>query len=99
MNHVDPHLPWGVVEVRRELCETCPTPCDKQRALEHYGKAASSCPLKYPRWRHYGAFGLGDLVAAVAQPIAGAIDAVAGTQIQSCGGCAKRREMLNRVQL
>jgi hypothetical protein len=42
-------------------------------------------------------FGLGDAVAAVAQPIAGAIDAVLGTNIKECGGCAKRREALNRA--
>jgi hypothetical protein len=41
--------------------------------------------------------GLGDLVHAVAQPIAKAIDAVAGTSIASCGGCAKRRDALNRL--
>jgi len=39
--------------------------------------------------------GLGDLVHAVAQPIAKAIDNIAGTNIQGCGGCAKRRAMLN----
>ena len=39
--------------------------------------------------------GLGDVVAAVAQPIARAIDAVAGTDIQHCRGCAARREKLN----
>lgn len=39
--------------------------------------------------------GLGDMVHAVAQPIAKAIDRVAGTNIQGCGACAKRRAMLN----
>ncbi len=43
--------------------------------------------------------GLGDAVAAIAQPIAKAIDAVAHTNIQNCGGCKKRREMLNRIHL
>jgi hypothetical protein len=43
--------------------------------------------------------GLGDLVAAVAQPIARAIDAAAGTNISNCGGCKKRRELLNRIHL
>ena len=42
-------------------------------------------------------FGLGDAVAMVAQPIAKAIDAVAGTNIQECGGCKARREALNRL--
>lgn len=41
-------------------------------------------------------FGLGDLVAKVAQPIAKVIDAVAGTNVQGCGGCKKRQEALNR---
>jgi hypothetical protein len=39
--------------------------------------------------------GLGDAVAAVAQPIAKAIDAVAGTNVAGCGGCAKRQAALN----
>lgn len=41
--------------------------------------------------------GLGDLVAKVAQPIAGAIDAVIGTNIKGCGGCAQRHAALNRI--
>jgi len=39
--------------------------------------------------------GLGDMVHAVAQPIAKIIDSVAGTKIQRCGACAKRRAKLN----
>lgn len=39
--------------------------------------------------------GLGDVVAAVAQPIAKVIDAVAGTNVAGCGGCAKRQAALN----
>lgn len=42
-------------------------------------------------------FGLGDAVAAIAQPIARAIDSVAGTNIQQCGGCKKRQEALNKL--
>lgn len=41
--------------------------------------------------------GLGDAVAMVAQPIARVIDRVAGTDIQNCGGCKQRQEMLNRL--
>ena len=41
--------------------------------------------------------GLGDIVYKVANPIARAIDRVAGTKIQGCGGCAKRREALNKA--
>lgn len=41
--------------------------------------------------------GLGDLVAAVAKPIARAIDAVAGTDLEHCQGCAKRQAWLNAL--
>lgn len=41
--------------------------------------------------------GAGDVVAAVAQPIARAIDRVAGTNISGCGGCKKRQESLNKA--
>lgn len=44
---------------------------------------------------HCEGFGLGDAVHAFAQPIARAIDMVAGTNIRGCGSCAKRRAMLN----
>lgn len=39
--------------------------------------------------------GVGDVVHAVAKPIAVAIDKIAGTNIQGCGSCAKRRAKLN----
>jgi hypothetical protein len=38
---------------------------------------------------------LGDAVAAIAQPIARVIDRVAGTSIQTCGSCQKRKQWLN----
>jgi hypothetical protein len=41
--------------------------------------------------------GAGDAVAVVAQPIAGLIDKVFKTNVKHCGGCAKRREMLNEL--
>jgi len=41
--------------------------------------------------------GLGDRVERIVQPLARAIDRVAGTNIQECGGCKKRREALNRA--
>jgi len=40
---------------------------------------------------------LGDKVDSVAKPIAKVIDKVLGTEIQECGGCAKRREKLNNL--
>jgi len=39
--------------------------------------------------------GLGDRVEKVAQPIAKIIDKIAGTNIQGCGACQKRKEYLN----
>lgn len=42
-------------------------------------------------------FKLGDKVHSVAQPIAKVIDKTLGTNIQGCGGCARRREKLNNL--
>lgn len=41
--------------------------------------------------------GWGDTVAKIAEPIAKALDHTIGTKIEGCGGCAKRRAMLNRA--
>ena len=41
--------------------------------------------------------GLGDAVAAVAQPIAKAIDRVFNTKVQECGGCKQRQATLNAI--
>lgn len=38
---------------------------------------------------------LGDAVHAIANPIAKAIDKIAGTKIQGCQGCASRRARWN----
>jgi hypothetical protein len=43
--------------------------------------------------------GAGDAVEMVAKPIAKAIDAVLGTNIQNCGECAERREKLNALSV
>jgi hypothetical protein len=40
--------------------------------------------------------GIGDVVHKIAQPIAKSIDKVAGTNIQGCGACQKRKEYLNK---
>ena len=40
--------------------------------------------------------GAGDLIHALAHPVAVAIDAVAGTDLKNCGACETRREKLNR---
>lgn len=41
--------------------------------------------------------GLGDVVAAIAKPIAQVIDGILGTNIQNCEGCAERQERLNSM--
>jgi hypothetical protein len=41
--------------------------------------------------------GFGDIVYKFAQPIAKTIDKTLGTNIRNCGGCKKRRELLNKL--
>jgi hypothetical protein len=41
--------------------------------------------------------GLGDAIHAVAQPIAGLIDAALGTNVRGCWSCAQRRDALNKA--
>lgn len=43
------------------------------------------------------AVGLGDAVAAVAQPVARILDGALGTDLVNCGGCKSRRAALNRL--
>ena len=51
-----------------------------------------SADIKTEEWR-----GLGDVVAAVAKPIAVASDKILGTHIQGCAGCRARQEALNKA--
>lgn len=94
-------IPAGVILARKRLCLACQTPCAAYQAgtIAHEDPC-QGCPLTPARWSVYGkckTFGLGDAVAAVAQPIARVIDAVAGTNLKQCGGCAARRAALNRL--
>ena len=41
--------------------------------------------------------GLGDMVETIAKPIAKAIDSVAGTDIEHCEGCEKRKNFMNKL--
>lgn len=50
-------------------------------------------PLPRISPKHYK--GLGDVVHAVAQPVAKALDRVAGTALVDCESCSQRRERLN----
>lgn len=97
-------MPAVEVEIRREICARCDEKCSAflTGALSH-ADPRESCPRVWSgRWGCYGPCsgaqrGLGDLVASVAQPVASLIDAVAGTNIKNCGGCAQRRAVLNRI--
>tara|TARA_R110000868_G_scaffold32977_4_gene120093 strand:+ start:71 stop:277 length:207 start_codon:yes stop_codon:yes gene_type:complete len=51
-------------------------------------------PQDSPDW-NAPKVGLGDRIEKLAQPIARVIDKVAGTNIQGCGACQKRKEYLN----
>jgi hypothetical protein len=81
----------------------CPTPCDKQNDVGFRIEGDNSCPIG--RWQAFKTFvknpnrlrGLGDIVAAVAEPLAAASDKILKTKIKGCSGCAKRREMLNHL--
>ena len=91
-------IPSEVVEIRREICARCPTPC----AAPEPARRCSACPLSPPGWGEYGeckaqSFGLGDAVALVAEPIAQLSDALFGTKLVGCGSCAERRAALNRL--
>ncbi|MBI5770848.1 MAG: hypothetical protein HZA93_23930 [Verrucomicrobia bacterium] len=99
-----PKISTAVVFGRMQVCAVCPVPCDAYRAAQiDYTVADASCPAEPPRWRPFPAhhrpapLGLGDVVASVAQPIARAIDAVAGTNLKGCGGCAGRKARLNQA--
>lgn len=46
----------------------------------------------FPRRR-----GLGDVVASIAQPIAGMIDSMAGTDLKRCKGCKDRQRNWNKA--
>lgn len=55
---------------------------------------SNSEPIRRVSARKYR--GLGDVVEAVAKPVARIIDRVTGSDLAHCPGCARRRDMLNR---
>jgi hypothetical protein len=94
--------PDNIANYRAELCRICPTPCEHQNSAEFRADGENECPIG--KWRRYQIFmnpakmqGVGDLVSAFAQPIAGAIDAVFKTNVKGCSACARRREKLNNL--
>lgn len=53
--------------------------------------------MKRARYKAHKPVRLGDLVAAIAQPIASTIDRLTGTNLTHCKGCAQRKETLNKI--
>ena len=53
--------------------------------------------MNFTRPKKHRPEGLGDIVAIFAQTVARAIDRVTGTDIEHCGGCARRRDALNKA--
>lgn len=58
---------------------------------EKHGKV-SECG----KWVHVS-LRLGDAVESIAKPIAKSVDKAFSTKLSECGGCKKRKEMLNRL--
>ncbi len=91
--------PGNIQNYRNELCVRCPTPCEFQKDTAFRAEGDNECPIA--RWRAYELFvrknyrGLGDVVAAIADPIAGTLDKVLKTNFKGCGACFKRQEGLN----
>ncbi len=57
----------------------------------------SSDPKPLPRISSKKYRGLGDLVHAVAHPVAVGIDALTGSHLATCASCSRRREKLNQA--
>jgi hypothetical protein len=98
------NTPKSVVSFRLNKCNSCKTPCANQKNKSFILDSCSSCPLDKPEWDIFGrcqnlesSIGLGDIVYKIANPIAQVIDSAIGTSIATCGGCAKRREALNKI--
>ncbi len=93
-------VPYNIANYRMEQCKLCPTPCERQKDKEWRHNGDNVCPIG--RFSSYARHpkrlrGAGDVVAIFAQPIAKAIDGVFKTRVSTCGGCAKRREALNKI--
>jgi hypothetical protein len=77
---------------RARICGTCASRpgCD---SASKPALAETACPQSLWPDRMRGA---GDIVAAVAQPVARVIDGAFGTDLANCSGCQDRRDWLNK---
>jgi hypothetical protein len=84
---------------RRELCDTCPTPC---KPLPNVTNPDLVCPLPVPRFGKIDSEtpGLGDWVERMAKPVAKLLKLPCldeNGNLKADSGCAKRRKGLNNV--
>lgn len=95
------NVPASILTYRKEQCRICPTPCEFQGNTEWLSEGSNVCPKgRFMIWESFKRVpmrGLGDAVAAIAEPIAKASDAVFKTKLKGCSACRKRREMLNTL--
>jgi hypothetical protein len=82
----------------KRYCELCQL--HKRDNLEYHQRFIEGRPNIW--WENFDGSlkpvrGVGDIVYNIAQPIAKTIDLVLGTNIKGCGGCKKRRELLNKA--
>jgi hypothetical protein len=87
---------WGGVTGKR-YCELCQL--HKRDNLEYHQEFQKNSNIW---WKNFNGSlrkprGLGDIVYNIAQPIAKVIDSTLGTNIKNCGGCKKRRKLLNNA--
>jgi hypothetical protein len=84
---------------RKMICSRCATPCADPAIHDPCWK----CPIS--RWGQWDCNeadrirGLGDVVHAAAKPVVAMVKAVTAGSVDlaKCGGCAKRREALNKA--
>ena len=92
-------VPENILNYRREQCARCKTPCEFKLNDEFLSEGESVGPsrrfIPYQTHKMGGYTGAGDVVAAIAQPIARVLDKMLGTKIKTCKSCRQRQEMLN----
>lgn len=98
----------NAIQVRADICEACPTPCERQRDAAFHATPCAACPASPPRWNQYGECPDDAIVPpppATSAPMRGLGDLVAKVADpiakmvnldKSKCGCDKRREALNK---
>lgn len=95
-------VPLHISNFRREQCLLCPTPCENRTNLDFHKAPESVCPVgRFPAYvlaeSDRKVKGLGDVVAAMAKPIARVSDKVFKTKFVGCRACATRQQKLNEI--